>query len=113
MAEIAVIGQGNVADYFSKELNACRVNSRTLESLPRDAKLYIIAVSDNAINEVAKRLPVLEGIVAHTSGTIGLDALTTTGVKNAGVLYPLQTITKGYTLTADQVPVLIEGSTGK
>ncbi len=87
------------------------VSSRTLEGLPEDADIYLIAVSDSAVSEVAYRIPLVEGIVAHTSGSVGIEAIGNRHC-NKGVFYPLQTFTKDSALDYADVPVFVEGSDG-
>ena len=110
---IAIIGGGNVATHLyrafsvSNECDMClMVSSRTLEGLPEDADIYLIAVSD-----VAGRIPLVEGIVAHTSGSVGIEAIGNRHC-NKGVFYPLQTFTKDSALDYADVPVFVEGSDG-
>lgn len=112
--KIAIIGQGNVAWHLHRMLNSCNeivaVNSRTLQQLPRDADLYLIAVSDDAIAELASKLPVLTGLVAHTSGSVSISALQPYA-SNIGVFYPLQTFSKESELEYSKIPVFIEAET--
>src|SRR5690606_18595648 len=42
-----------------------------------EADLYLLAVSDDAIAEVSRALSGRSGVVAHTSGTVGLSELQT------------------------------------
>lgn len=113
--KIVVIGQGNVATHlaeaFGEYADVVKVNSRTLEGLPGDADLYIISVSDKAVTEVAGRLPKVKGVVAHTSGSIPMDALD--GHERRGVFYPLQTFTKGKALTYSEIPIYVEGNSAE
>lgn len=83
---------------------------RTLEGLSHDADLYIIAVSDTAVAEVASRLPKVDGVVVHTTGSVGMEALKQTACRGYGVLYPFQTISKQRVLDAADIPLLIEAS---
>ena len=75
--------------------------------LPKDADLYIIAVSDRSIPSVAKELKDVEGLVVHTAGSVPMDVLPQ---QRKGVLYPLQTISKTRKLPASKVPFYIEAS---
>ena len=75
--------------------------------VPRDADLYIIAVSDRAIGSVAEELKGVEGLVVHTAGSVPMDVLSQ---KRRGVLYPLQTLSKQRLLPASRVPFYIEAS---
>ena len=59
-----------------------------------DADIYLISVSDKAVGEVAAALPLPAGaVVAHTAGSVPLDALPAHARR--AVFYPLQTFTKG------------------
>lgn len=113
MNRITIIGQGNVGTHLCIALagttdELISVSSRTLEELPTDSDIYIIAVSDSAIEEVASRLPQLNGIVAHTSGSVSINVLNR--FNRYGVFYPLQTFTKGADIDYSRIPVFIEGS---
>ena len=70
------------------------------------ASLYIIAVSDDAIAEVIKKMPKVNGIVVHTSGT-SKSSLLRDKFKNWGIFYPLQTFTTGRSLDYNKIPILI------
>lgn len=114
MSSITIIGQGNVGTHLCVALSDAvdeliSISSRTLEDLPLDSDAYLIAVSDDAIEEVAAHLPKLNGIVAHTSGSKSIDILSKY-FNRYGVFYPLQTFTKYSDLNYSQIPVFIEGS---
>jgi predicted short-subunit dehydrogenase-like oxidoreductase (DUF2520 family) len=77
-----------------------------LELLPTHADLYLIAVKDSAIEEVASKLPLVNGLVVHTSGTTALSVLHKH--KRAGVFYPLQSLSKNTPVLMNDIPVLLE-----
>lgn len=112
--KICVIGEGNVGTHLCVAF-ACAgeevvsVNSRTFEDLPEDFDLYLLCVSDSAIGEVASRLPSLEGVVAHTSGSVSISALECCGGRT-GVFYPLMTFSKDASLDYAKIPVFVEGA---
>ena len=82
-----------------------------LSTLPADADLYILAVTDTAVTELAASLPPNpDALWLHTSGSVPASALARLS-GHYGVLYPLQTFSRGRKLDMDQVPVFIEGST--
>ena len=62
---INIIGRGNVATHLLRAFDAVEgiyptmVNPHTFEGLREDADFTIISVSDNAIAEVADKLPKL------------------------------------------------------
>lgn len=74
-----------------------------------DADFYIVAVKDDVISSLGSALPHLHGIVAHTSGSVPMDALA--GMSDRyGVFYPLQTFSRTAKLDISKVPFFIEGS---
>ncbi len=112
--KINIIGTGNVASHLMKAFDGkaktVQINSHTLEGLDPSADVTIISVTDRAIRDVASRLPEMKGIVAHTSGSVGMDALEgEAGINNYGVFYPLQTFSKNVSLQYDKIPFFIEG----
>lgn len=73
------------------------------------ADMYLIAVKDDAIAERAEQLKAGDKIVAHTSGTQSMNALSNSS-SHYGIFYPLQTMTKLSKVDFKNVPLLIEGS---
>ena len=111
--KVTFIGQGNVATLFSEATrnsghDVVMQNSHDVESLSDCSDLYVIAVSDNAIAEVASRMPRVKGVVVHTSGATDMDVLSRH--ENYGVLYPCQTFTKGDKIDFSTLPFLVEGN---
>lgn len=128
---VVIIGSGNVATHLARSLaqvsrveHVCSTHidhaqalarqlpeaeaSDNFSSIPTDAEFYFIAVSDDKVAEVASQMPRVRGIVAHTSGSIDMDALMP-HIRH-GVFYPLQTFSKDAEIDLSQVPFLIEGS---
>ena len=106
-----LIGRGNVASHLQEALTraghqvlALGGRNRT-QPIPHDADLYIIAVTDSAIAQVAEAIGPVDGLVVHTAGSVPMSILPQ---RNRGVLYPLQTFTKGRPLDMSQVPLFIE-----
>lgn len=111
--KIAIIGSGNVATHLTEAFSAgphlaVSVSSRTFDGLPTDADLYLICVSDKAIEEVSGRLGPVAGVVAHTSGSVDIGVLS--GHSRRGVWYPMQTFSKGDKIDYRQIPVFVEAS---
>ena len=114
--KITIIGAGNVAfhlgkRFYKKGFNIIQVFNRTeskakkianlikadfthdFSKINLETDLFIIAVSDNAIEEVAKKLHTLSienQLVVHTSGATPSTILQPF-FKHFGVFYPLQT----------------------
>lgn len=127
MIKIVIIGSGNVAHHLieafakSKKAEVIQVFARQKESVTplfdsnkiisnfndlKEADLYIIAISDDAIASVSSKLPYKNRLVVHTSGTVSMDALDSKNRK--GIFYPLQTFTKNKTVDFSQIPICLE-----
>ena len=132
---IVFIGAGNVAkqlglalkkvnhtivQVYSKHRSSSKKLAKLLkcdhtispEKINRTADIYIIAVNDDAIVEVAKQLNVSDKIVIHTSGSVAMDVLKSTS-KNSGVFYPLQTFSKNKKIDFKNVPICLEANNTK
>lgn len=73
--------------------------------------IIIIAVSDNAIGDVARELLNKRGsLVVHTSGAESMETLKNAGLERCGVLYPLMTLSKNKDLDIRMIPFLLEAS---
>lgn len=132
--KISILGAGNVAFHLGKAFaeagkKVVQVYSRSESSasaladslhapyctgisevLP-GSDLYLLAVSDDAIKEVAGKLTLTNELVVHTSGSRSLGVLK--GVSsNTGVFYPLQTFSKNRQADFRKIPVCIEANTG-
>ena len=74
----------------------------------KDADFYLIAVADDAINEVVKHIHVPGKVVAHTAGSVKKDVLKNMS-QHYGVFYPLQTLRKDMQDLPD-IPIFIDAS---
>ncbi|GGF13455.1 Rossmann-like and DUF2520 domain-containing protein [Flavobacterium limi] len=127
MIKITIIGSGNVAQHLIKAFTKSegteivQVFSRKKGSLThlidsdkiatdfsdlKEADLYIISVSDNAISEVSEQLSFKNQLVVHTSGTTSIDVLNSKNRK--GVFYPLQTFSKDKAVDFSLIPICLE-----
>lgn len=127
MISVVILGAGNVATHLFNAFDnsdTVTVNqwfNRNIGSLQsyknrvdltddlaqlKEADLYIIAVSDDAVANLSAKLPFENRLVAHTSGTVNIHDL---DKKNRrGVFYPLQTFSKSAALDFANVPICIE-----
>lgn len=130
---IAIIGTGNVAWHLSTALEeaghtltevfgrdikqAEKITSRVYLAEPKDdldfsdseARIFIIAVSDSAIAEIADAIILPEeSILVHTSGSVPLDVLGYSSAAYTGILYPLQTFSKDRSIDFAEVPFMLE-----
>lgn len=133
---IALIGAGRVAGHLGPALvNAgltiTQVYSRRIDQAARlgkilqappianltrikpDADLYLLAIADDGISDVAQQLFHLlppNAALAHTSGATPLEALQV-GFAHTGVFYPLQTFSADRSIDVYQVPFCLEANT--
>jgi predicted short-subunit dehydrogenase-like oxidoreductase (DUF2520 family) len=78
------------------------------------SKLFVIAVSDDAIEEVVQEIALPdEAILIHTSGSRRLSSLANAATEHTGVFYPLQSFSKDRPVDFKKVPVFIECSDGE
>lgn len=107
-----LIGAGNVASFLKANIKppfllTCIGGRQRTCPIPQDADLYIIAISDRAINAVGEELKGIKGLVVHTAGSVPMDVLPQ---RRRGVFYPLQTLSKKRHISASCVPLYIEAS---
>lgn len=135
--KIVLIGSGNVAwhlgralyeadmiilQVYSRQLPAARKLARQIkaaavnqvEKINPSADLYLFAITDTAIQSVAKTLAAQrsvdkQAIFAHTSGATPMDIFKGTS-KRYGIFYPLQTFSSSRTVDMATVPFCINGN---
>jgi predicted short-subunit dehydrogenase-like oxidoreductase (DUF2520 family) len=95
------------AQALAKTVKASPVSA--LGKIEKTADAYILAVKDDAIAPLAKKLKLKDKLVIHTSGTAALSILSPAS-SNTGVLYPLQTISKERILIWRKIPICVEAS---
>jgi len=127
MIKVAIIGGGNVATHlanaFSKtnEVSLVQMYARNIEQIQHlkevtpitnsielltEADVYIIAVSDDAIGDVSRKIEQKNGLVVHTSGSVAMQSLQNTGRK--GIFYLLQSFSKDKDVNFDEIPFCLE-----
>jgi predicted short-subunit dehydrogenase-like oxidoreductase (DUF2520 family) len=132
--DIVIIGSGNVATVLGRKFIAAdhkilqvisrnaqaasklayewnTVSSNYMSAIINHADVYIIAVPDDAIEEVIKDLKLPWKVVAHTAASVSKDILKNVS-GHYGVFYPLQSLRKEMTALPD-VPIFIDGSDDK
>ncbi|HVM88619.1 MAG TPA: Rossmann-like and DUF2520 domain-containing protein [Puia sp.] len=77
----------------------------------KEADLYIIAISDNALIEIGRHLLLDDRLVVHTAGSVSKTILKKVS-KNYGVLYPLQSLRKE-TGNNVEIPLLLDANTSE
>ena len=84
----------------------------SLDFSTSESEIFIIAVSEDAIESVATEIILPEeAVLLHTSGSASLDLLQFAATPNIGVFYPLQTFVKNKRIDFRNVPVFIESRT--
>ena len=71
-----------------------------------DADLYIIAVNDDALSNLSKKIVKENCLVAHTSGSLPKEILN--GNFRKASFYPLQTFSKSKDLDYSEIPFFVE-----
>lgn len=129
---IVVIGSGNVATQLSLALlragknilqvygrkesmakclsNKLKVDYITdLAQLQSGADLYIVAIIDDALLDIAEYIDLEDELIVHTSGTVSIEVFKNY-FKNYGVFYPLQTFSKEKNVSFEDIPICVESN---
>lgn len=133
--DIVLIGAGNLATRLGLRLQECehrivQVYSRTEKSarelaeklstdwtthsadISPEGQLYLVSVSDKAVEPLLSGIQFGGGLVAHTAGSLSMDVLKPFAT-NHGVFYPLQTFSKSREVDFTQIPICVEASNSK
>ncbi len=136
MEKIVILGAGNLAFHLAQRLQdqglqILQIYSRKitkarrlaklvqanatkqLTEIDRTAELYIIAVADNAIGEVAQQIALQlpqTTLVVHTSGATPSTVLRP-HFKRYGIFYPLQSFSIARPVDFEQLPICIDAKT--
>ena len=129
--DIVIIGSGNVAAVLGRKFRAAghdivqivgrnakaasalayewdTVSTNYMIALNKNAEVYIIAVSDEAIDDVVRELKLPGKVVAHTAASVPKEVLKKI-TEHYGVFYPLQSLNKEMKTLPD-MPVFYDGS---
>ncbi|WP_307726302.1 Rossmann-like and DUF2520 domain-containing protein [Salinimicrobium tongyeongense] len=132
MIEMVLLGSGNVATHLFKAFSAsegirvkqvynhseksleffrnkCAVTTEISQLAAAD--IYLMALKDDVIPEMSEKLKDLEALVAHTSGSVALDALK--ACPRRAVFYPLQTFSKNNAVNYSEIPFCLEAANPK
>ena len=129
--DIVIIGSGNVAAILGRKFIAAghkiiQIMSRNASAaselayewdtesanyttlINKNADVYIIAVTDTALEELVSNLKLPGKVVAHTAGSVSKEILKNV-TAHYGVFYPLQSLRKEVTRLPD-IPLFFEGN---
>lgn len=133
--KVVIVGSGNVAHILGQKIvqskhriiqiagrNAKNVERLAsllhtkgvsrFDALATDGDIYILAVSDTALEDLKSWLPPIEnGIVVHTAGAVNKFVLKEIAVKY-GVLYPLQSL-KSENAGDPEIPFLTDANSSE
>lgn len=136
ISSVVLIGAGNVATHLghifsengipvpqvfsrkkekskklAEKLNAEYTNQ--LSSVFPNADVYILAVHDDAIKDVAEQLiknGLSKKLIVHTSGATPQTVFSSTGAKRYGTFYPLQTFSPGSIPDFNDIPICVDAN---
>ena len=133
MMKISIIGSGNVATHLAQafygagcqivqvwsrefdhaEMLASRVMAEPIDKITLlypTADVYILAVADDALFDMALDLRLRDALVLHTAGSVSLSVLRPVSRRH-GVLWSPQTFIRDVAMDYAALPFCIEGST--
>ena len=133
--KIVFVGEGNLATRLSLAMQRvgmqiAQVYSHTEESarqlavqlgcpwtndlsaLQEDADLYVFSLKDTVLQEVISKVKPNSGMWVHTAGSMPMNVFEGY-TRRFGVLYPLQTFSKGRNVSFDVIPFFLEANTEK
>jgi predicted short-subunit dehydrogenase-like oxidoreductase (DUF2520 family) len=129
--KVVIIGSGNVATALGrkikeagneivqvvsrKEKNAASLANILLSSytanlseISKEADIYVVAVADAGIPEIAQKLQLGDKVIVHTAASVSKDVLKVAS-SNYGVLYPLQSLKKEME-AIPPIPILLDAN---
>lgn len=80
-----------------------------LADIATDSDVYLLAVADDAVFELVNSLPIVRGMVVHTSASVSVEVMKER-FSRYGVLYPLQTLSKSRKPNLSDVPFFVEAA---
>ena len=112
--QVVIIGRGRLATNLEHALlsaghEVVSINSRTLESLPLEADVFVVAVKDAALSDVIRAAT--KGresqLFVHTAGSMPMDMFAGL-TAHYGVFYPMQTFSKERLVDFNDISVFLE-----
>ena len=114
--KIVIIGRGRLATNLEHALlsvghEVVSINSRTLEALPEEADVFVIAVKDAALVDVIRAAT--KGrenqLFVHTAGSMPMNLLAGL-TAHYGVFYPMQTFSKERLVDFNDISLFLEAN---
>jgi len=111
---IVLIGRGRLATNLEHALlqaghDVVSINSRTLESLPLEADVFVVAVKDAALTDVLRAATKgrEDQLFVHTAGSMPMNLFAGL-TAHYGVFYPMQTFSKERLVDFNEISVFLE-----
>lgn len=83
-----------------------------LSALQEDGDLYVFSLKDAVLSDVISKVKPNNGMWVHTAGSMPMSVFEGYA-QRFGVLYPLQTFSKGRNVNFDVIPIFLEANTDK
>lgn len=129
---IVIIGAGNVATHLADAFQQSgkkidQIYSRSavsaknlatkldcsyttnINELNVNSELYLVAVKDEVLPEILKKIKLKKKLIVHTSGLHPMHLLKKCS-ENYGIFYPLQTLTIKRKINTNAIPICIEAN---
>jgi predicted short-subunit dehydrogenase-like oxidoreductase (DUF2520 family) len=129
---VVIVGAGNVATVFGRLMVSSghviiQVVSRTIASaqslaielgcsfsdnlsaLDQTADIYILAITDQALQQIQGSIFLGDKLIVHTAGSVSKQVLSTISTQ-FGVIYPLQSLRKEQIGGQPKIPLLIDAN---
>lgn len=98
------------AEELTERLYQAEVKA-TLDFSTSDSRVFLVAVSDAAIKQVAQEIILPDdAVLVHTSGSVPMSDLSFAAATAIGVFYPLQSFTKTRKADFKGLPIFVESS---
>ncbi len=104
---VQVLGRNAAASSALAALLDCPF-SLDLKEMVTTADVYVMAVSDSALPELAASIALQDKLVVHTAGSVSKEVLANVSV-HYGVFYPLQSLRK-VNLQVNDIPLLVDAN---
>jgi pyrroline-5-carboxylate reductase len=125
---VSLIGSGNIATVLGKKIMqsghtivqvcnpnidhaktlAAELSADAVSEIDDNADMYIVAVTDDALQHISSWMKPVQGFVVHTAGSVSIEVLKDISA-NYGVLWPLQSVRRE-TANTPVLPVLIDAN---
>jgi predicted short-subunit dehydrogenase-like oxidoreductase (DUF2520 family) len=119
ITELNIIGNGQAANFLTRAFtreqikvyqwarNPKKNGQKPLSAFRESAPLTLLCITDDAVAAVSENLPAIEGMLAHTSGSVALSAIAQKHLHRA-IFYPLMSLSADAQTPLQQVPFCLE-----